>query len=100
MLRLDECIDRPDAGNKAQRLAQARARGLPVLDGWVVLPGEPVGDVSSLGERLIVRSSSSVEDGESSAAGVFLSLANVAPNGVAAAVEAVRASADGEAARA
>jgi phosphohistidine swiveling domain-containing protein len=100
MLRLDECIDRPEAGNKAQRLARARARGLPVLDGFVVLPGETVGDVSSLGERLIVRSSSAAEDGERSGAGVFLSVANVGLDGVAAAVEAVRASAQGEAARA
>src|SRR5262249_35964265 len=100
MLRLDECSDRPDAGRKAQRLAQARARGLPVLDGWVVLPGESVGDVSSLGQKVIVRSSSPVEDGERSAAGGFLSLANIPIGEVAAAGEQVGASAEGEAARA
>jgi phosphohistidine swiveling domain-containing protein len=101
MLRLDDCIGRPEAGAKAVRLAQARAAGLRVLDGWVVLPGEEVGDVSDLGELLIVRSSSVVEDAAgASAAGVFESVANVVRQNVAGAVERVRASADSEAARA
>ena len=101
MLRLDECIGRPEAGAKAERLARARAAGLPVLDGLVVLPGEPVGEVSGLGERLMVRSSSVLEDvAGASAAGVFESVANVVRQNVADAVALVRASASGEAARA
>src|SRR5438105_1925997 len=101
MLRLDECIARPEAGAKSVRLAQARAAGLPVLAGFVVLPGESAGDVSALGERLMVRSSSHLEDvAGASAAGVFESVANVPPNAVPAAVERVRASAEAEPARA
>lgn len=40
MLRLADCAERDDVGPKARRLACARRAGLPVPDGWVVLPGE------------------------------------------------------------
>jgi phosphohistidine swiveling domain-containing protein len=99
MLHLDECVDRPEAGAKAVRLAQARAAGLHVLDGVVLLPGDPP-EIEGLGERLIVRSSSALEDAAgASAAGVFESIADVPKARLVAAVARVRASAEAEPAR-
>ena len=42
MLPLDKCAGRAEAGAKAELLARARAAGLPVLDGEVLLPDEPL----------------------------------------------------------
>src|SRR5438128_241666 len=95
MLRLEECIGR--GGAKAERLARARAAGLPVLDGVVLLPDEPFVDLPLAGESFIVRSSSDVED---RAAGLFLSVANVPRASLAEAISRVRASAESQSARA
>ena len=35
---LDDAADTPEAGGKARTLARARRAGLPVLNGFVVLP--------------------------------------------------------------
>jgi rifampicin phosphotransferase len=98
-------------GAKAARLAEARAAGLPVLDGWVL----PVPLVACLQSRaaadglrrvwtavapsapLVARSSSPGEDGEtSSQAGCFTSVAGVATwEGFCAAVDDVARSAHG-----
>lgn len=102
MLPLSACLGRSDVGGKAETLARARAAGLPVADGFVVLPDEPV-DAAALqaellrlgGARFAVRSSSSVEDrARGSAAGVFHSLVGVPAAEVARAVEEVRRSVD------
>src|SRR5258706_6206639 len=108
MLRLDEAAAVPAAGGKAQVLARARAAGLPVPDGVVVLPGEEVDERALLAalartgaQRFAVRSSADVEDrAGASAAGVFESVVGVAAADLAAAIERVRASASREAARA
>jgi len=109
MRRLDECAERVEAGRKASVLARLRAAGLPVLDGVVLEPDEPLDDValSAALERLggtafAVRSSSSVEDAPGrSGAGVFESVIGARGlDGVKAAIERVRASAAAEPARA
>ncbi|HEX4457910.1 MAG TPA: PEP/pyruvate-binding domain-containing protein [Polyangia bacterium] len=88
-------------------MARARAAGLRVADGAVVLPDEPV-DAAELaaqlarlgGGRFVVRSSASLEDrAGATAAGVFVSVVADAAE-VAHAIEVVRASADGPAVRA
>jgi phosphohistidine swiveling domain-containing protein len=100
MLRLEECVGRPEVGAKTERLARVREAGLPTLDGVVLLPDDPVGEIALEGDRFIVRSSSSVEDrAGASSAGVFESVRNVTRDGITAAVESVRASANGAAAR-
>jgi phosphohistidine swiveling domain-containing protein len=102
MLPLEACAGRSDVGGKAETLARARAAGLPVADGVVVLPGEPV-DATALAAaltrlgaaRFAVRSSSSVEDtARGSAAGVFHSVVGVRAEEVARAIEEVRGSVD------
>lgn len=116
MIRLDEAIGCAAAGSKAETLARARAAGLPVLDGFVVLPDEEVdeaelarelarldgaGDGRGIVGRFAVRSSASVEDRPGlSAAGVFETVLDVTRGEVAAAIERVRASAWSGAARA
>ena len=121
MLWLDEAEGHPDAGGKARMLARARRAGLPVLDGFVVLPGEEVdekaiaarldrlgrmgaGEETPLVMRFAVRSSADLEDAPGlSAAGVFTSILDVGGSSIAAvaeAIERVRASARGEPARA
>lgn len=108
MLRLDEAAAEPAAGAKAQALARARAAGLPVPDGIVLLPDEEVDERALLAAlqqtgaaRFAVRSSADVEDRPgASAAGVFESVVGVAADDVPAAIERVRASAGREAARA
>lgn len=106
MLPLDACVGRAaEVGGKAEALARARAAGLPVADGLVVLPDEPV-DAAALqaalarlgGARFAVRSSASVEDAaRGSAAGLFTSVVGVPGGEVARAVDEVRQSARGPA---
>jgi phosphohistidine swiveling domain-containing protein len=107
MRPLDACVGLGDAGGKAETLARARAAGLRVADGTVLLPDDALDDAELAGEltrlggqRFVVRSSASLEDRPgATAAGVFVSVvAEVAE--VARAVAAVRASADGPALRA
>jgi pyruvate,water dikinase len=109
MRRLDDCADRVEAGRKVRVLAQLRAAGLPVLDGSVLEPDEPVDEAALAaelarlgGEAFAVRSSSSVEDAPGqSGAGVFESVIGARGlDGVKAAIARVRASASGEPARA
>jgi phosphohistidine swiveling domain-containing protein len=111
LLPLDACAGRADVGGKAERLARARAAGLPVPDGVVLLPGAPVDD-AALAEalarlaapdaRFAVRSSSSMEDAAgATGAGVFESVIGARGlDEVKAAIARVRASVEGEAARA
>ncbi len=92
----------PGVGGKARGLARARGAGLAVPDGLVLTDaGDDPGAAASLGEPLIVRSSAEVEDGAAqAAAGVFASRRDVAFRDLAQAIAAVRASADGDTARA
>src|SRR5436190_8293679 len=111
MLTLDQVAGPPEvaaAGGKALVLARARRAGLPVPDGFVVLPDEPL-DPAAIrralaalgGDRFVARSSADVEDStRASAAGVFETVVDVPAEGVARAIARVRASATGEAARA
>jgi phosphohistidine swiveling domain-containing protein len=101
MLPLDACAGRADVGGKAETLARVRAAGLRAADGFVVLADEVL-DAATLarelerigGTRYVVRSSSALEDrAGGSAAGLFLSLVDVAASEVAAAIAKVRASA-------
>lgn len=103
MLPLDRCVGRLEVGSKAEVLARARAAGLPVADGVVLLPEERI-DLPALqtalahlgGERFAVRSSASVEDGaQGSAAGLFTSIIGVRSEDVPDAIAAVRRSATG-----
>jgi phosphohistidine swiveling domain-containing protein len=99
MRPLDECADWPDAGGKAQTLARLRRAGLPVLDGVVVMPDEPLDGLAAIGVGpWAVRSSAQVEgDG---AAGVFESIVGVPGGELAAACARVRASGQSVSARA
>ena len=102
-LSLDDCVARPEAGGKVVALARLREAGVRVLPGLVLLPGQvaPLAALQALGARLVVRSSSTVEDLPGrSAAGVFWSEVGVRPEEVTAAVARVRASADSDVARA
>src|SRR5579883_1033199 len=107
MLDLDACGEVAEAGAKARRLARARAMGLPVPPGVVVLPGEEIdaGVLAGWLRRLgpgpfVVRSSAQQEDREGrSAAGLLLSRTGVAAAEVPGAEAAVRASGQGEAVR-
>ncbi len=100
----------PDlVGAKAATLGRLRAAGLPVLDGAVLLPDEPVDDAQLAaelarlgGDRFAVRSSSSLEDlAGLTGAGVFESVIGArGVAGVQAAIARVRASASGPGARA
>jgi pyruvate,water dikinase len=89
-------------GGKARGLARARAAGLAVPDAIVLTDaGDDPGAAAALGEPLVVRSSAEVEDGtERAAAGVLASRRDVAFAGLAGAIAAVRASAEGDTARA
>lgn len=98
----------PDAGGKAWTLARARRAGLPVPDGFVLLPDDEL-DPRDLAARCLclgpgpfaVRSSADLEDRAGlSAAGVFTSEIGVAAEDVAEAAARVRASALGEPVRA
>ncbi|MSP59839.1 MAG: hypothetical protein EXR72_05770 [Myxococcales bacterium] len=108
MIRLDEAAGLRAAGGKAETLARARAAGLRVPDGIIVLPDEeidPPGIAAALarlgGERFAVRSSADVEDRPgASAAGVFDSVVGVTKEEVPAAIEKVRVSVHRQAARA
>lgn len=104
---LDEAGPVAAAGHKARTLARARAAGLPVPDGVVVLPAVAC-DVEALQEivarwgveRYVVRSSANVEDRrDASAAGVFESVIGVRAEELPAAIERVRGAATREAAR-
>jgi phosphohistidine swiveling domain-containing protein len=83
-------------GGKAGGLARLVAAGLPVPEGVVFAPGEPACGADGLRAPFVVRSSAPIED--TAAPGVFLSLRGVTPDGLAAAVARVRASADSPAA--
>jgi phosphohistidine swiveling domain-containing protein len=88
-LRLDHpsAVDPRLAGAKAANLARAARHGLPVLPGFVIpVAGCPAGDLRALWAELsddgrhplIVRSSSTAEDGASSSmAGRFVSMLDV-----------------------
>jgi rifampicin phosphotransferase len=96
-----------EIGGKALGLARLARAGLPVPPalilpvGATAAPDELAAAVQQLGEPLAVRSSGSGEDtGERSAAGQFESLLDVRADGLAAAVEHVRASARSDRARA
>lgn len=105
-LRDPEASDPTLAGAKAAALARAAAGGLPVLDGWVLTTRAQPADVAHAAGRiwaehrgqgpLVVRSSSTVEDGSShSMAGLFRSVAGVeSEDALVAAVGEVLASAD------
>jgi pyruvate,water dikinase len=86
-------------GGKATGLARLIRAGLRVPAGFVLGDGEPVTDAvaaraAALGELVAVRSSATIEDGDdAAAAGVFASRAPVRATELAAAVDAVRASA-------
>ncbi|HEX2569789.1 MAG TPA: PEP-utilizing enzyme [Polyangia bacterium] len=104
---LDAAAPVAAAGHKACTLARARAAGLPVPDGVVVLPGVTY-DVAALQEivarwgveRYVVRSSANVEDRrDASAAGVFESVLGVRAEELPAAIERVRGAATRETAR-
>lgn len=100
MLHLRECAARTDVGPKARRLARALLRGVPVPEGFVVLPdenldeGKLLASLSSLDAQLFaVRSSALKEDLPGrSAAGLFLSHTAVPKEALADAVRAVRES--------
>ena len=111
MRKLLDCQHCDEAGRKVQRLARALAAGLPVLDGVVLLPEEPLPTAAELSAalcrtsdenaappvtlepRFVVRSSAQAEDQLGrSAAGLFLSLTNVPLARVRAAAAEVRAS--------
>ncbi len=111
MRKLLDCQHCDEAGRKVQRLAKALAAGLPVLDGLVLLPEEPLPTAKELRAalsrisdtdttppataepRFVVRSSAQAEDQLGrSAAGLFLSVTNVPVDGVLAAAAEVRAS--------
>jgi len=103
-LPLRAAAEIPAAGRKAQTLARMLVAGLPVPDGVVVLPDEPLDERITLALAQLgpgpyaVRSSSSLEDGEGrSAAGLYESRIGVAAPEVAATIRAVRDSASGAA---
>ncbi len=104
---LEQCADLPAArvGGKAKTLGAALRAGFPVPPGVVIEPGEPVdvdAVVALLGEGpFAVRSSSPHEDGaDASWAGQFVTRLWVAADSLERAVEDVRASGTGAAARA
>lgn len=121
LLRLDhpDARDPAVAGAKAAALARARAAGLPVLPGWVLTTQANPADVARAareiwsdmpaatatatagGRSLVVRSSSTVEDGSRhSMAGLFRSVTGVRSEPeLAAAIEAVLESARSESVR-
>jgi rifampicin phosphotransferase len=103
---LDDVEGLKDHGNKAYRLAQLRAAGLPVPDGVLLTPlflkafsdGNPMSRASLLDSvwrhlgrvPLAVRSSANAEDGANhSFAGVFESVVNVGRNNFEAAIQEV-----------
>jgi len=92
--RLVEATD--GAGAKAATLGRLRRAGVPVPPGLVVHVDDALPDPDALaafGPRLAVRSSALDEDGDTvSAAGRYLSLLDVAPEDVGAAIARVRAS--------
>lgn len=102
MKRLRDCGGVAAAGRKAELLARAIAQGLPVPDGWVVLPDEPMEHVLAAlpqalaalgGRRFAVRSSAQVEDVPGrTAAGLFHTATDVPAEQVGPAIAAVRAS--------
>ncbi len=102
VLALHQCRFAAEAGPKAMWLARARAAGFVVLDGIVLLPGDPVDlvAVAQLGTSFAVRSSSTAEDDAvRTAAGLFQSVIGVAVDEVEAAVRRVRESGHSERAR-
>lgn len=103
MLALGDCTALAEAGPKAMRLAQARALGVTVPDGLVLLADDPLPSqdvlVAALSKldpdatRFVVRSSAQAEDrAGQSAAGLFHSVTNVSAHDVQSAIEAVRQS--------
>jgi rhodanese-related sulfurtransferase/membrane protein insertase Oxa1/YidC/SpoIIIJ/phosphohistidine swiveling domain-containing protein len=109
VISLDQPFELADKGNKAYRLAQMRAAGLPVPDGVLLPPdflttlfdNSPQERRRQLGkiwnrlgrQRLAVRSSASGEDSsDKSFAGVFESVINVERQDLEAAIATVRAS--------
>lgn len=100
---------RAEIGGKAANLVALARAGLPVPRGFVLLSAaRAAGDTAAamaaaatLTAPLVVRSSAVGEDSAGAAApGIYMSVRDVQPDGVADAVRAVWASADGEAARA
>jgi len=109
MQALRDCATLAAAGPKAQRLARALRAGIPVPDGVVLLPGEPLPTAAELASALltlgigasnpqaplVVRSSALAEDlAGHSAAGLFVSVSTVLPSAVLPAIETVRRSGD------
>ncbi|MEO6953395.1 MAG: PEP/pyruvate-binding domain-containing protein, partial [Polyangia bacterium] len=101
---LRDVADDPACGRKAQTLARLAVAGLPVPDGLVVLPDDPLDDallaqLVALGPGpYAVRSSSALEDGvRGSAAGLYESIIGVGVPGLIDAIARVRASARDEA---
>ncbi len=95
LIRLGELSAPARAGGKGAALHWLAKHDALTPETYVVLPG-PLPDISGLpANSYAVRSSANVEDGgDASFAGQFLTELDVAPHDVAAAVEAVRASAD------
>ncbi len=114
MMVLGGCAGLVTAGPKARRLAQARRAGLPVPDGLVLLPDEPLPTEAELVAALlslggvagptapspplwVVRSSALAEDlAGHSAAGLFRSVVGVTQAKLLPAIQAVRDSGDSE----
>lgn len=105
-LREPEILEPSVAGAKAAALARAAVGGLPVLPGWVLTTRSSPADAESAARTiwarnvgcaaLVVRSSSTVEDGAGrSMAGLFRSVTGVtSERALAAAITDVLASAD------
>ena len=98
MLPLRAAAEEPEAGRKARTLSRLLRDGLPVLDGVVLLPGEPpsaIAEWAAARGPFAVRSSSPLEDLDgASAAGLYESVTGVVERDLPAAIARVRASAD------
>ena len=83
IITLDSKLDRSQVGAKAANLALLKRQGYPVVEGWVLRPGDNFASLvatlnPTVESPLIVRSSAIGEDSEvASAAGQYLSILNV-----------------------
>ena len=83
IITLDEKLDPKKVGKKAANLSLLKRLGYPVVDGWVLRPGDDSQALvnrlePSVASPLIVRSSAVGEDSETaSAAGQYVSILNV-----------------------
>ena len=83
IITLDSKLDKSQVGSKAANLSLLKRQGYPVVEGWILRPGDNFAALvatlnPSAESRLIVRSSAIGEDSETaSAAGQYLSILNV-----------------------